>query len=387
MAVKPKLLRVITDARVLPWHLGKTLKMLKDDFEIFVVGEGVSQYQYDFPYISLIDLPITPKIKLSCDIRALIGLSILILRIKPDIVHSIMPKASLLASLASFFLVPVRLHTFTGQVWQTKLGSSRWMLKGLDKLVVKMNTLCMTDSFSQSDFLYNEGIRTADNNPLPVISKGSLGGVDLDVINIQKKECWRNEIRSRYNISKETFVIGFLARKTKDKGALIILEAFELIASKYNNVVLMYIGPDDSAGGLDRYKMEHPYWNKGVIEIDAVTSHEKYLAGFDVLCLPSCREGFGSIVIDAAALAIPAIGSRIFGLTDAIIENETGLLIECGSKEHLVEAVFSLIENNKLLDRLGNAAYQRAVKNFDYRVLAAELSRLYTKLLLERKSL
>jgi glycosyltransferase involved in cell wall biosynthesis len=386
MAIKPKLLRVITDARVLPWHLGKTLKILKDDFDIIVVGKEVSRYQDNFTGIKLIDLPITPKINFFNDVEALVRLVILILRIKPDIVHSIMPKASLLATLASFFLVPVRIHTFTGQVWQTKLGPSRWMLKCLDKLVVKMNTLCMTDSFSQSDFLYNEGIGTAGNNPLPVISKGSLGGVDLDVIDIQKKECWRNEMRSRYNISKDTFVIGFLARKTIDKGALIILEAFELITAKYNNVALMYIGPDDSAGVLDKYKWDHPDWNASVIEIEAVASHEKYLASFDVLCLPSFREGFGSIVIDAAALAIPTIGSRIYGLTDAIIENETGLLFECGSKQHLVEAVSSLIEDRAFLVRLGSAAYQRAVKNFDCRVLAAELGKLYTKLHLDRKS-
>jgi glycosyltransferase involved in cell wall biosynthesis len=383
MLAKPKLLRVITDARVLPWHLGKTLKILKDDFEILVAGDGVSRYQKDFPGVTLIDIPINPKVKLFADLRALVELTILIIRFKPDIAHSIMPKAGLLTALASFFFVPVRLHTFTGQVWQTKLGLSRWVLKRLDTLVVKMNTLCMTDSFSQSVFLYDEGIQTLEKKPLTVISKGSLGGVDLEVINIQKKEFWRNEVRLKYNIPENAFVLGFLARKTKDKGALIMLEAFELIVSKYSNVALMYIGPDDSAGDLGRYKAEHPSWNDYVIEVDTVSSHEMYLAAFDILCLPSYREGFGSIVIDAAALAIPTVGSRIPGLTDSIIEDKTGLLFECGNKNDFVKAISLLIEDKMFLEDLGRSAYERVLEYFGYRVLAVELSRLYKKLLLD----
>ena len=385
MKIKPRILRVVTDARVVPWHLGKTLRIIKDDFEIFVAGDGVSQYESSFPGITFIDLPIQPKINFVRDLQGLISLTALILKIKPNIVHSIMPKAGLLSALAGLFFVPVRLHTFTGLVWQTKSGLARRALKLLDKLVVKLNTLCMTDSFSQSDYLYQEGIKTVLDTPLPVISKGSLGGVDLNTLDFSKKSQWREEIRQAYGISADRFVIGYLARKTSDKGAILILDAFSVVARKYNHVSLMFIGPDDSGGELNKYKAEHPEWDRCVIELDTVAAHEKYLSAFDVMCLPSFREGFGSIVIDAAALAVPTIGSRIFGLTDAIVENTTGLLFTCGSEDELVDSIISLIENKDLLGSLGRAAHERAVAHFDYKFLSKELSSLYMKLLDDEK--
>lgn len=381
MKIKPKLLRIVTDARVVPWHLGKTLRTLEGDFEIYVAGDFVSQYESLFPGITFVDLPIQPKINLFRDLKGLFYLVVLIFKIKPKIVHSIMPKAGLLTALASFFLVPIRLHTFTGLVWQTKSGFSKSALRLLDKLVVKLNTLCMTDSFSQSEFLFKEGIRTRENEPLPVISRGSLGGVDLDIIDINNKALWRNQIRHTYNIPEGKFVIGYLARKTSDKGAMLMLDVFQVLAAINDNVVLMFIGPDDSAGELDKYKSRQPNWNKSVIEIDAVESHQKYLSAFDVLCLPSFREGFGSIVIDAAALSVPTVGSKIFGLTDAIVENETGLLFECGNKDELIKSINLLLGNDNLVDKLGKAAYQRTVKFFDYKILSMELASLYIELI------
>jgi glycosyltransferase involved in cell wall biosynthesis len=384
MTKKPKLIRVITDSRVLPWHLAKTLESLKYDFEITVVGDGVDQYRQDYPDINLIDVPITPKINLLKDFFAFIYLVVVILKIKPNIIHSIMPKAGLLTAFASFFLVSTRIHTFTGQVWQTKSGLSRIGLKFLDKLVVRMNTVCLTDSFSQSQFLFLESIVTRNNGRLPVLSQGSLGGVDLNRINIKFRDQWRTDVRYKYNISSDAFVLGFLARKTRDKGSLFILDAFRKARLKHKHIVLMYIGPDDNVNELADYKIRHIDWDLSVINIGAVVSHEKYLAGFDVLCVPSYREGFGSIVVDAAALGIPSIGSHISGLTDAIIDNETGLLFNCDDQEDFVRKIGILIENNDLLKKLGETAYVRVVNYFDCQVLSREYKNLYSNLL-ERK--
>jgi glycosyltransferase involved in cell wall biosynthesis len=374
---KKKILRVITDGRVLPWHLEKTLIVQQANYEIYIAGECVSNFKSTKFNAVYIDLPLTPKINLWKDVYSLFLLFFITIKIRPDIVHSIMPKAGLLTAIACFFTVPIRIHTFTGQVWQTKNGLSRFLLKALDNLIVRLNTKCLTDSFTQSNFLRDEGISCDSQKPLPVLCKGSLGGVDLDKIDLNLKAVWRGEIRENFNIPNESIVLGFLARKTRDKGAFLMLEVFSRLAVKFPNIFLFFIGPDDSSGELVQFVASNPSFLNNVITFGSVSSHEKYLSSFDILCLPSYREGFGSIVIDAAALAIPTIGSRISGLSDAIIDGETGILFECGDVHGLEECLTLVLTEPGLIKKLGEASFIRVQKYFDSKKLAAELSSFY----------
>jgi glycosyltransferase involved in cell wall biosynthesis len=295
-----------------------------------------------------------------------------------------MPKAGLLCALASRLIVPVRIHTFTGQVWQTKIGVGRFLLRMMDMFVVRLNTVCFTDSASQSQFLLNEGIGF-QGGPLPVILKGSLGGVDLSKLAIVKKDLWRAKVKGDLRINNDHLVVGYLARKTMDKGALLILEAFSKILKRIPNVTLLFVGPDDSNGALDAYKAVHPNWRRNVIEMNEVANHEEYLAVFDVLCLPSYREGFGSIVIDAAALAIPCVGSRIPGLVDAIEDTVTGLLFCCGDIDDLCEKLVTLLQDRPLLHSYGVSALSRVKRYYDSEVISRSLENKYRELLVQGK--
>ena len=96
---------------------------------------------------------------------------------------------------------------------------------------------------------------------------------------------------------------------------------------------------------------------------------EAYMAAADVLCLPSYREGFGSVVIEAAAVGVPAIASRIYGITDAVVDGETGLLHKPRGIEEIKSCMQQLIENKLLRLKLGEQARQRAIKDFDSRVI------------------
>uniref|UniRef100_UPI004047E319 glycosyltransferase n=1 Tax=Flavobacterium sp. TaxID=239 RepID=UPI004047E319 len=345
---------------------------MSDDFNIIIAGDNVTTYSKTYPNINFINVPINRKLNLLIDIFALFKLIFIILRYKPDICHSIMPKAALLSAVASWPFISVRVHTFTGQVWQSQKGLKRLILKEIDKFIIKLNTICFTDSQSQSQFLLSEGI-SLKGNPLPIISKGSLGGVDLNKISINKKNYWRKKIRYDYKIDEKSIVIGYLARKTLDKGAILLLNAFRKIRGETPNVILMFIGPDESNGILDLYKSEHIDWNHKVIDIGKVVNHEEYLSAIDVLCLPSYREGFGSIVIDAAALAIPTIGSRIPGLVDAIEDFVTGRLFNCGDIDDLCKQLQIMLNDKCLLQTYGTNAYARVVKFYDSKVITKNL--------------
>ena len=156
---KLKVVRVVTASYVVPWHLSNTLNRMQPDFEVCVVGQGVSSCRDSYSDIRWVDIDLDRKINLISDVFALFALCRFFVSYKPDIVHSIMPKAGLLTAIAGFICrIPVRMHTFTGQVWATKTGLSRPVYYWLDRLINSLNTICLTDSPSQSVFLHENKI-------------------------------------------------------------------------------------------------------------------------------------------------------------------------------------------------------------------------------------
>jgi glycosyltransferase involved in cell wall biosynthesis len=105
------------------------------------------------------------------------------------------------------------------------------------------------------------------------------------------------------------------------------------------------------------------------------------MAASDVLCLPSYREGFGVVIIEAAAAGVPAICSRIYGITDAIVEGETGLLFEAGNVQQLAQCMRTLAGDASLRGRMGERARERAVRDFSSTVVTAALLEYYEMLL------
>jgi len=377
---KLKVVRVVTAFYVVPWHLGNTLKRSVDDFEICVVGQNVSNYQQDYPNIHWFDIDLNRKISLIADLKSLYELCCFFLQYKPDIVHSIMPKAGLLTALAGFVCrVPVRIHTFTGQVWATKKSKARWFLYLFDQLINSLNTICLTDSPSQSQFLYEHSIRH-HGKPLPVLGCGSLSGVDLQRFNDHTMQHRAEALRTELGISKDQFVFSFIARKSRDKGALDMITAFSEVAKSYPHCLLLFIGPDESESELDRLRAAQPELFNNVLSVDRVDNHELFLAITDVLCLPSYREGFGTIVIDAAALGVPSIGSNIVGLVDAIEDQKTGILFSVGDIKQFTDAMLSFLQNPSQLKTMGLAARERVERYFSADKLYAELKCFYFEL-------
>jgi glycosyltransferase involved in cell wall biosynthesis len=374
---KPRVVRVVTASYVVPWHLGNTLKRITKDFDVCVVGQNVSIYAKDYPGVEWFDIDLNRKISFAADFSSLIRLIVFLRHYKPDIVHSIMPKAGLLAALAGIIsFVPVRLHTFTGQVWVGNKSIFKWVFYVFDWLINKLNTLCLTDSPSQSKFLFDFGIRYC-GKPLPVLGSGSLSGVDLSRFNADKMVRNKTQLSETLDIKDEHFVFAFIARKTREKGAFDVLYAFFRLAKRYPRCLLLFVGPDESDGELAALSLNEPDLFQQVISIGQVDNHEAYLAIADVLCLPSYREGFGTIVIDAAAMATPTIGSDIVGLVDSIENYKTGLLFPAGDVQALDEAMMSFLENPEQLESMGMAARDRAEKLFSADILYEELKKLY----------
>jgi len=380
-SMKLRVVRVVTVPETVLYHMDKTLEQLQTDFEVCVIGENVSQYKDKYPEIKWVDVDIKRDINIYYDFLACIKMYRFFCSYRPNIVHSIMPKAGLLSSISSFFArVPVRLHTFTGQVWLNKKGVSRKLFILVDMFINKLNTVCLTDSPSQSAFLFEHRISYLEK-PLPILSKGSLSGVDLSRFD----ECTLHdnvmELRRHYNISDTQFVFAYIARKNHDKGAIDILQAFRKITQSHENVRLLFVGPDESEGEINQIIADGDFPKEKLINVNKIVgNHEIYLAVSNILCIPSYREGFGSIVIDAAALSVPAIGTNIVGLRDAIQDKVTGMLFEAGDVDQLVELMETAILNSDKMVDMGKEARLRVEMYYTSEHLYAELKNFYDEL-------
>ena len=155
----------------------------------------------------------------------------------------------------------------------------------------------------------------------------------------------------------------FLARKSITKGIKELIESFDKIAY-LPNVKLLFIGPDESEGQLDSLLVKFANITDKIISFDIVKDHQRYLAISDVLCLPSSSEGFGSIVIEAAALGVPSIGFDIFGLSDSIEHNYSGILVPFKNVDKFAEAMISLYNDTGKLEKMKVYTRERVVKYF-----------------------
>ena len=341
-------------------------------------GEELQEFIED-DSIRVITLEIARKINPWVDLKALVFLIQLFARKKFTIMHSTTPKAGLLCAFAAKITgIPLRLHTFTGQVWVTKTGFMRWMLQLFDKSIVRLNTYCYADSPSQQEFLIDSGIANKEN--LSTYGKGSLAGVNLERFSQRRfNEGYKYQLRQRLGIEDDTFVLTFIGRLTREKGVFELLASFEQIQVKFPRLHLIMLGPmeeNDSAflqNKINSFSKIHWLGN--------VQEPERYLSITDILCLPSHREGFGTVVIEAAAMGVPTVGSKISGLSDAVEHGVTGILVPLKNVNAFSESVEELFNDINVLQEMKRAAKRRCEKYFDSKKVNEHVVQEYIRLL------
>lgn len=331
----------------------------------------------EIPGVRFVEIEIPRKIAPLRDLRALWRLFLFFRRERFDVVHSTTPKAGMLCAVAARLArVPVRLHTFTGQAWVELRGMARLLAKGGDWLTAHLNTQCYADSISQRDFIVREGVGTVSQ--IAVLGAGSLAGVDLARFEPGHWAGERAAIRQQLAIPDGTKVIAFIGRLTRDKGLGELMAAFNQVSEQLPCVLLL-IGPAESADGSLSHTAGQVQ-DENVRRVGYTPAPERYLAISDLLCLPSYREGFGNVVIEAAAMGVPSVGTDIVGLRDAIANGETGVLVPPRDAARLAEATLALLTDDMRRQTMGERARKRAVSVFDSTAVNAAVLAEYRRL-------
>ena len=304
--------------------------------------------------------PINRKISINSDLKVVNELASYFKKEKFDAVHSVTPKAGLVTALAGKLGgIKHRVHIFTGQVWATKTGLFRSMLKMLDRLIVALDTDILVDGKSQQSFLISEKVIPVGKSV--VLGDGSISGVNTERFN--PSEEIRNNRRKELNIPDGKTVFVLMGRLNHDKGLYELLPAFDRLAAERDDVFLLLFGSDEENVASRFHEFKH--LNKDNFLYYGITSEpHNMLQAADIFVLPTYREGFGSSVIEAACLGLPTITSDAYGVLDASVPGETGLQCKVGDIESLYVAMKTLAEDKEMRTRMGEAGRKRVLEKF-----------------------
>lgn len=334
------------------------LKFLKKKFNITLITNFNTNVKEELKEFNLININFSRKISLFKDIINFFYLLFSLYKIKPNLLLSVTPKIGLLSSISSFILRIKSVHYFTGQVWKNKKFPQKNIFIILDKIIVLCSSKVLVDSLSQFNYLLENNINIKKKGS--VLLKGSISGVNLSKFSFNDKH--RKEIRKKYKIKRDDIIIIFLGRINREKGILELIDLFNEILNNYlyRNLFLFLVGNQDE--NILNNLINN---NDKLIYVQNNDYPEKFLSASDIFCLPSKREGFGTAVIEASACNLPVICSNIYGLTDAIEDQKTGLLFNLEDKKDFAKKMNMLLESKELRIQLGSAGRKRVEKYFD----------------------
>lgn len=283
---------------------------------------------------------------------------------KFDLVQYSTPNASFYSSVASFIVrVPVRLYCQWGMVYVTKTGLLRKVTEIIERTTCKCSTIIQPDSHGNLNFCRENGLYNEQKSC--VIWNGSAKGIDLSAYDIEKKDHFAAEIKVRYKIPENALIVGFVGRLGKEKGCNELFSAFRTLKSKYPNLVLLFVGPIEKEDSIEANLLEYFWHEPSIIKTGRVPDVQKHMAAMDICVLPSYREGFGMSVVEASAMSVPVITTKYPGPSSAMKDGITGIAIEVGSDQAIVDAVVEILENPEKGKEMGIAGRNFAKDNFE----------------------
>ena len=374
--MKKKSIRISTIPLSLDVLLQGQLRMLSEHYEVVGVsspGEELDKVAQR-EGIRTIAVPMERKISPFKDLVSLFRLIRLFHREKPWMVHSLTPKAGLLAMTAAWICrVPVRIHMFTGLVFPTTTGLKQKILMATDSITCACATNVLPEGKGVKKDLEQFHITS---KPLQIIGNGNINGIDLEFFDRTPVVCEQAE---KYR-KEEVVTFCFVGRIVRDKGMNELVAAFQRLHQTYPNTRLVLVGPFEEK--LDPVLPE----TRQVIEQHSAIEWmgwqndiRPFLAASEVFVFPSYREGFPNVVLQAGAMGLPSIVTDINGSSEIITEGVNGFIIPSQDEEALYKAMEKLLDTEERR-KLAQQARPQIANRYERKALWKELLKFYRSL-------
>ena len=273
------------------------------------------------------------------DLRSLLRLIRVFRRERPDMVHSITPKAGLLSMIAAWVCrVPVRLHTFTGLVFPTATGLKKKTLMLTDRITCACATHIVPEGEGVKNDLINYGIT---RKPLRVLGYGNVRGVDMQHYGRTPEVMAAAQPIMRSGV----FTFVFVGRVVRDKGINELVQAFVRLNAQEPATRLILVGRfEDDLDPVLPQTRQMIEQNEAIEAVGSQADVRPWLAASDALVFPSYREGFPNVVLEAGAMGLPSIVTDINGSREIIVEGENGVIVPPRDADALYAAMLRFIE-------------------------------------------
>jgi len=380
MFKRPHLLIATTVPQTFATILSGQPRFLSQHFEInLVTSPGKELDLLKNEGVGVYSVPMRRGISFFCDLLSIFLMVRLLRQVRPQIVHSYTPKAGLVCMLAAWICgVPIRVHTFTGLIWPISNGWRRYSIMMADRILCICATNIIPESFGVLKDL-RTGLITRKH--LQMIGHGNIAGVDVNFFSPKAAglAAATNAIKKYYEIIDSDFVFVFVGRLHQDKGLKELLSAFTQLPL---NCKLLVVGDIDSNVPIDVQSINllrtHPriHWLGFQQDVRAA------LNASNVLVLPSYREGFSNVLLQAAAMERPAIATNISGSNELITEGYNGWLIPVKNTKALADAML-IARNTSSLNILsmGRAARNMVEERYERSAHLERLISFYKSLL------
>jgi glycosyltransferase involved in cell wall biosynthesis len=286
------------------------------------------------------------------------------------------PKAGLLGTLAARLRgVPRRVYMLRGLKLERTSGLKRRILLAAERMACASAHVVLCNSASlRAEAL---ALRLAPAEKLLVLGEGSSIGVD-----VERFSPGRSDVRDKIGIPHEAAVVGFVGRLTRDKGLPELIQAFDRILVAEPAAHLLLVGwfdaAEDALGGELRARiLSHPR----IHCTGFVSDSAPYYRAMDVMVLPTWREGFPNVVLEASATGIPVVTTQSTGARDAVIPEVTGLLIPPGYPEAIYESVIKLLRDPERRIHMGRTARAWVVEHYSEERVLGLTAEYYLSLL------
>ncbi|RXK81839.1 glycosyltransferase family 4 protein [Filimonas effusa] len=373
-----KCLHVVNISFVLPYYIGGQFDFLRDKGVSFYVActpsEFLNQYAEEKNFFS-IPITVAREINIIKDVKSVFELVRVIRKNKIDVVIGHTPKGGLLAMTASYLAGRKnRIYFRHGLMYETSKGMKKVLLKSIEKLTGMLASKVVCVSPSVLEISNREALSDAGKNI--ILNRGTCNGIDLRRFN-KTAVCHKRveEVRRKYGINSDKKIIGYVGRLVNDKGINELVGGWRLLREKYSDIILLLAGPFEDRDSLPERTKEVLRNDESIICTGLIDEVELFYSMMDFFILPSYREGFPTVVLEASAMELPVLTTRVTGCCDSIRDGETGCFIE-NDPTDIANKMKYYLDNPEIAKEHGRNGRIFVEKNFQQEIIWNDIASL-----------